>query len=78
MKRAPTQGTAIAVQAGTWLAVMVLVGLNEEYMFRGYPLQALARGMGVPASRATTAEEFNKQFAAGLAAPGPYLVEAVL
>ena len=39
---------------------------------------ALARGMGVPASRATTAEEFNKQFAAGLAAPGPYLVEAVL
>ncbi|MGA8576830.1 MAG: CPBP family intramembrane glutamic endopeptidase [Candidatus Cybelea sp.] len=40
------QGTAIAVQAGIWLAVMVLVGLNEEYMFRGYPLQALARGMG--------------------------------
>jgi CAAX protease family protein len=39
-------GTAIAVQAGIWLAVMVLVGLNEEYMFRGYPLQALARGMG--------------------------------
>jgi acetolactate synthase-1/2/3 large subunit len=34
--------------------------------------------MGVPASRATTAEEFNKQFAAGLAAPGPYLIEAVL
>jgi|HubBroStandDraft_4_1064222.scaffolds.fasta_scaffold00009_133 membrane protease YdiL (CAAX protease family) len=40
------QGTAIAAQAGIWLAVMVLVGLNEEYMFRGYPLQALARGMG--------------------------------
>src|SRR5438132_314526 len=39
---------------------------------------ALARGMGVPASRATTAEEFNKQFAAGLATSGPYLVEAVL
>jgi len=39
---------------------------------------ALARGMGVPASRATTAEEFTKQFAAGLATPGPYLVEAVL
>jgi acetolactate synthase-1/2/3 large subunit len=39
---------------------------------------ALARGMGVPASRATTAEEFNKQFAAGLAASGPYLIEAVL
>ena len=39
---------------------------------------ALARGMGVPASRATTAEEFAKQLAAGLAAPGPYLIEAVL
>jgi acetolactate synthase-1/2/3 large subunit len=39
---------------------------------------AMARGMGVPASRATTAEEFAKQFAAGLATPGPYLVEAVL
>jgi acetolactate synthase-1/2/3 large subunit len=39
---------------------------------------AMARGMGVPASRATTAEEFTKQFAAGLATPGPYLVEAVL
>jgi acetolactate synthase I/II/III large subunit len=39
---------------------------------------ALARGMGVPASRATTAEEFNKQFAAGLAASGPYLIEAVV
>jgi acetolactate synthase-1/2/3 large subunit len=39
---------------------------------------SMARGMGVPASRATTAEEFNKQFAAGLAEPGPYLIEAVL
>ncbi len=39
---------------------------------------ALARGMGVPAGRAATAEEFNKQLAAGLAAPGPYLIEAVL
>ena len=39
---------------------------------------ALARGMGVPATRATTADEFNKQFAAALAAPGPYLIEAVL
>jgi acetolactate synthase-1/2/3 large subunit len=38
----------------------------------------LARSMGVPASRATTAEEFAREFAAGLATPGPYLVEAVL
>ena len=39
---------------------------------------ALARGMGVPATRATTADEFNKQFAAALATPGPHLIEAVL
>jgi acetolactate synthase-1/2/3 large subunit len=39
---------------------------------------AMARGLGVPASRATTAEEFNRQFAAGLASPGPCLIEAVL
>jgi uncharacterized protein len=40
------QGSALAIQAILWLAVMLLVGINEEYMFRGYPLQALARGMG--------------------------------
>jgi len=39
---------------------------------------SLARGMGVPASRAHHREEFNKQFAAGLAAPGPTSFEAVL
>jgi acetolactate synthase I/II/III large subunit len=39
---------------------------------------SLARGMGVPASRATTADEFNRQLAAGLASAGPYLIEAVL
>ena len=39
---------------------------------------ALARGMGVEATRATTAEEFNHQFAAALATRGPSLIEAVL
>jgi acetolactate synthase-1/2/3 large subunit len=39
---------------------------------------ALARGMGVEAGRATTADEFNRQLAAGLACQGPYLIEAVL
>jgi len=39
---------------------------------------ALARGMGVEATRATTAEEFNRQFAAALATRGPSLIEAVL
>jgi acetolactate synthase-1/2/3 large subunit len=39
---------------------------------------SLARGMGVPASRATTAEEFNRALAASLAEPGPSLIEAVI
>jgi acetolactate synthase-1/2/3 large subunit len=38
----------------------------------------LASGMGVPASRATTAEEFTGQLERAFATPGPALVEAVL
>ena len=39
---------------------------------------ALAEGMGVPASRATTAEELAEQFSRALAEPGPHLIEAVV
>ncbi|HYB45998.1 MAG TPA: acetolactate synthase large subunit [Streptosporangiaceae bacterium] len=39
---------------------------------------ALARGMGVDASRATTAEEFTGQLERALTAPGPSLVEAMV
>ena len=39
---------------------------------------ALAEGMGVPAARATTADEFVTALERGLAEPGPYLVDAVL
>jgi acetolactate synthase-1/2/3 large subunit len=39
---------------------------------------ALARGMGVPASRAGTAEEFTRQLEGALCTDGPSLVEAVL
>jgi acetolactate synthase-1/2/3 large subunit len=39
---------------------------------------ALSEGMGVPATRAQTAEELAVQFAAATAAPGPHLIEAVL
>ncbi len=39
---------------------------------------ALAHGMGLPATRATTAEEFNDQLARALATPGPSVVEAVV
>ena len=38
----------------------------------------LARGMGVAATRATTAEEFNDQLARALATPGPSVVEAMV
>ena len=39
---------------------------------------SLARGMGVEASRATTAEEFTDQLERALATPGPSLVEAMV
>jgi acetolactate synthase-1/2/3 large subunit len=39
---------------------------------------ALARGLGVPATRATTAEEFVEQLTAALATPGPSVVEAIV
>ncbi|MBM3525529.1 MAG: acetolactate synthase large subunit, partial [Alphaproteobacteria bacterium] len=39
---------------------------------------AIARGMGVPAASATTIEELTKAVRAGLAHPGPYLVEVML
>ncbi len=39
---------------------------------------SLAQGMGVTASRATTAEEFHQQLEQALATPGPVLVEAMV
>lgn len=39
---------------------------------------AMAGGMGVPASRATTAEELAIQFEKALAEPGPHLIEAMV
>ena len=39
---------------------------------------ALARGMGVPAARATDADSFVKEFSRALADPGPALIEAWL
>jgi acetolactate synthase-1/2/3 large subunit len=39
---------------------------------------ALANGMGVPASRATTAEEFTNALDKALHEPGPTLIEAVI
>jgi acetolactate synthase-1/2/3 large subunit len=39
---------------------------------------AIARGMGVKAGRATTAEEFNTLFAAAMAERGPCLIDALV
>jgi acetolactate synthase-1/2/3 large subunit len=39
---------------------------------------AIAKGFGVPATRATTADDFAKQLARALAEPGPALIEAVV
>ena len=39
---------------------------------------AIATGMGVPARRATTAEEFSECLSAALAEPGPHLIDAVI
>ncbi|MET7479269.1 acetolactate synthase large subunit [Streptomyces sp. NPDC005648] len=44
----------------------------------GLDFVALARGMGVPASRATTAEEFTDRLREAFGEPGPHLVEAVV
>ena len=38
----------------------------------------ISEGMGVPATRATTAEEFHQQFAEALAHKGPRLIEAMV
>ena len=40
--------------------------------------QEIAQGMGVNASRATTAEEFCAQFAAAMTSQGPKLIEAMM
>ncbi|MGY1804233.1 acetolactate synthase large subunit [Blastococcus sp. SYSU D00922] len=44
----------------------------------GLDFVALATGMGVPAARATTAEELAEQLQKALTEPGPHLIDAVL
>ncbi|QXC59581.1 hypothetical protein KSP35_14445 [Aquihabitans sp. G128] len=39
---------------------------------------ALATGMGVPATRATTGEELVEQLEAALAAKGPHVIECIV
>ncbi|MFD2090763.1 acetolactate synthase large subunit [Blastococcus deserti] len=44
----------------------------------GLDFVAIASGMGVPATRATTAEELADQLGRALVEPGPHLIDAVL
>ncbi|MCZ2857868.1 acetolactate synthase large subunit [Blastococcus sp. VKM Ac-2987] len=44
----------------------------------GLDFVSIAQGMGVPATRATTAEELADQLRTALAEPGPHLIDAVL
>lgn len=53
------------------LSMLDLSGPNLDFV-------ALAEGMGVPASRANTAEAFDAQLADALATPGPRLIEAMV
>ena len=39
---------------------------------------SLAKGMGIDATRATDADEFNEQLARAIESPGPHLIEAIL
>jgi acetolactate synthase-1/2/3 large subunit len=39
---------------------------------------AMAKGMGMPAKKATTAEEFNDALAAAISEPGPHLIDAIV
>jgi len=39
---------------------------------------SISKGMGVPATKATTAEEFHQQFAQAMASKGPRLIEAMV
>lgn len=49
-------GKQAVVYGLLWFAAMILVGINEEYLFRGYALQSLWRGVGFwPAALITTA-----------------------
>ncbi len=55
--------------------------MAEEVIGIGRPdldFVQLSGGMGVPATRASTAAEFDEQFRAALEAGGPRLIEAVL
>ena len=55
--------------------------LGERLLDLSHPdidFVSLSQGLGVPATRATTADELGDQLARALAEPGPALIEAVV
>jgi thiamine pyrophosphate-dependent acetolactate synthase large subunit-like protein len=57
----------------TFIRLPLCAPRNPELNFA-----AMARGMGVPASTATTCEELADQFCKALAEPGPHVIEALV
>jgi acetolactate synthase I/II/III large subunit len=69
--RAELERVGAATTGGAAARMLDLTGPNLDFI-------ALATGMGVPATKATTAEQLAAHFAAALATPGPHLIEAIL
>lgn len=71
-----------AVLQGEMTAVGANMGPNAQSLFSlddpAIGWQDLARGLGVPASRATTLEEFTDQFNRANATDGPSLIELMI
>lgn len=66
--------SGLAVWGGSWAAAFVLVGLAEEFMFRGYAQYTLARGIGFWPAAACLSLVFG---AAHLRNPGEGIVGAL-
>lgn len=71
-----------AILQGEMKAIGLEIGPKARDMLRidtpDLDFTSLARGMGVPASRATTQEEFNAALAVGLRERGPRLIEVMI
>jgi acetolactate synthase-1/2/3 large subunit len=67
-------GAGNGSQAGAGPAARSLLDLSRPDI----DFTALAAGMGVPASRASTTGEFAGQLRRALAEPGPHLIEAIV
>ena len=65
------QGDSALVRSPGGATILIDGGPDLDFV-------SLAQGMGVPATRATTAEEFAAQLRQAFAEPGPHLIDAVV